>query len=151
MRWYSKWYFNGTYLKQDYQQAFNWLHQAAAAKSAETAESAYLLVQFYAQGIGMDRDPKQALYFLWYGRRKEIYKGLFDHRSVILAAVYANRATAKWMAGEELSLGKSRLYRVSDKNNKKLAQQLLLKIQTEMPPAWQDEPDEKVKQHLAKP
>jgi hypothetical protein len=55
------------------------------------------------------------------------------------------------MAGEELSLGKSRLYRVSDKNNKKLAQQLLLKIQTEMPPAWQDEPDEKVKQHLAKP
>ena len=55
------------------------------------------------------------------------------------------------MAGEELSLGKSRLYRVSDKNNKKLAQQLLLKIQTEMPPAWQDELDEKVKQHLAKP
>ncbi|WP_366939319.1 SEL1-like repeat protein [uncultured Paraglaciecola sp.] len=36
------------------------MHQAATAKSAE---SAYLLAQFYAQGIGMDRDPKQALYF----------------------------------------------------------------------------------------
>jgi TPR repeat protein len=143
----GKWYFNGTYLKQDYQQAFNWLHQAAGAKSAE---SAHLLAQFYAQGIGMDPDHKQALYFYEMAAARKYSKAYLT-----TAALYWQQFTQAEQQQSEL-LAKSYLWAkaafiaLSDEDNQMLAQQLLLKIQTEMPPAWQKELDQKVQQHLAK-
>ncbi|WP_297824131.1 hypothetical protein [uncultured Paraglaciecola sp.] len=62
----------------------------------------------------------------------------------------AEQPQSEWLAKSYL-WAKAAFIALSDKNNKKLAQQLLLKIKTEMPPVWQDELDEKVKQHLAKP
>jgi TPR repeat protein len=142
----AKWYFNGTYISQDYQQAFNWLHQAAGERSPE---SAYLLAQFYDQGIGMDGDPGQALFFYEMAAAAKYAQAYLPS-----AALYWHQFTTlqqkQWLAKSYL-WAKAASVTLGDTNNIALAEQLLRKIRTQMPPSWQDELDEKVKQHLAKP
>ena len=142
----AKWYFNGTYISQDYQQAYNWLQLAAGERSPE---SAYLLAQFYGQGIGMVPDLSQALYFYEMAAAAKYAPAYLPS-----AALYWQQFTT---APQKQHLAKSYLWAKTasrssrDKNNIALAQQLLLKIKKEIPLLWQDELDQKVKQHLDKP
>lgn len=145
----AHWYFTGQYFPQDYQQAFNWLQQVASIKSPE---SAYLLAQFYDQGIGMDVDNKLALY--WY----EIAAiGKYQQAYLPTALLYWQTFNKAENDNKEQLLAKSYLWTKvlslssEEEKEKEIAHTLFAKIMEEIPPTWIENLDEKVNMYLAKP
>lgn len=144
----AQWYFHGQYFPQDYQLAFNWLQRVASEKSPD---SAYLLAQFYDQGIGMNVDEKQAL--RWY----EIAAlGKYQKAYMPTALLYWRMFTNAQDNQEQL-LAKSYLWaKISSSSSvlladKAVAKQLLAQVMQQMPTTWQESLDKKIVNHLALP
>ncbi|WP_158089112.1 tetratricopeptide repeat protein [Cognaticolwellia mytili] len=143
----AHWYFHGQYFPQDYQQSFTWLQAAASAKSPD---SAYLLATFYDQGIGMNVDEKQALY--WY----EIAAlGKYQQAYLPTALLYWKTFTEADSNNKEKVLAKSYLWAKtllissSSSAEKDIAKKLLTHVLQEIPTTWLENLDEKVANHLA--
>jgi len=142
----AKWYFYGQYFPQDYQKAFTWLQEVASAKAPN---SAYLLAQFYDQGIGMNIDEKQALY--WY---ETSATGKFQQAYLPTALLYWKAFTQAQEHKENL-LAKSYLWTKALSMtsetfaDKETADKLLTKILHEIPESWLASLDKKVAKHFS--
>ncbi|WP_196798032.1 tetratricopeptide repeat protein [Colwellia sp. PAMC 21821] len=144
----GKWYFYGQYFPQDYQLAFNWLHRVANEKSPS---SAYLLAQFYDQGIGMDVNEILAL--RWY----EIAAlGKYQQAYMPTALLYWQAFTNAKDNQEQL-LAKSYLWAKISSTSSELgsermvAKKLLGQVLNQMPETWQESLDKKIINHLTEP
>jgi len=140
------WYFEGKYLAQDYQKAFNWLQVVASDKSPG---SAYLLAKFYDQGIGMTVNEQQALY--WY----EIAASGQYIKAYLPTALLYWKAFIHSDEDKETKLAKSYLWAKSlslsstSTAEKEIANKLLTQIMLELPQAWLDDLDKKVVSHVS--
>ncbi|NCP64379.1 MAG: sel1 repeat family protein [Paraglaciecola sp.] len=148
----GKWTYFGEHTTQDLNAAFQWF-SAAAAK--QQGEAAFYLAQFYDQGLGMDIDARQALY--WYEMAaSQHYADAYFPTAILYWQRYqtadSDKATylAKsylWVqAALHVSLQPQTL--INQTAVASQSQALLAKIKTALPSQWIEQLDTKVSQHF---